>query len=181
MSRSSELVITGLRRTRAFTPKLLRFVRLHGLSWLLLLALAEVIQANYRIAVNRTPSLPYSFYLICLNDAVETGGFIAFHWHNGKPFPDGTVFTKRLLAATGDKVTRHGRDVTVGDVTLHGKAYGITGRRLFPNDQLREGDNIIPPGKYFVAGDHEYSLDSRYGLLGLVDQKEVIGRAYPIF
>lgn len=181
MSRSSELVITGWRRTQAFTPKLLRHIQLHGMAWLLLLALASVIQANYRIAVNRTPSLPYSFYLICLNDAVETGGFIAFHWHNGKPFPDGTVFTKRLLAATGDKVVKHGRDVTVGDVTLRGKEYGITGRRLFPNDQLREGDNIIPPGKYFVAGDHEYSLDSRYGLLGLVDKKEVIGRAYPIF
>jgi conjugal transfer pilin signal peptidase TrbI len=32
-----------------------------------------------------------------------------------------------------------------------------------------------------VAGDHEYSLDSRYNLLGLVDEKDVIGRAYPIF
>lgn len=181
MSRSSDLVVTGWNRTQTFMPKLLSHVRLHGLVWLLLVALASVIQANYRIAVNRTPSLPYSFYLICLNDAVETGGFIAFNWHNGKPFPDGTVFTKRLLAATGDKVVKHGRDVTVGDVTLHGKEFGITGRRLFPNDQLREGDNIIAKGKYFVAGDHEYSLDSRYGLLGLVDQKEVIGRAYPIF
>jgi conjugal transfer pilin signal peptidase TrbI len=162
-------------------PKLLRHISLHGLAWLLLLALASVIKANYRIAINRTPSLPYSVYLICLNDTVEPGGFIAFYWHNGKPFPNGTVFTKRLLAATGDKVIKHGRDVMVGGVTLHGKEYGITGRKLFPNDQLLEGDNIIPAGKYFVAGDHEYSLDSRYGLLGLVDREEVIGRAYPIF
>lgn len=181
MLRWSDVFIRFGQRTLLFMPKLLGHLRANGLAWLLLLTLASVIQANYRIAVNRTPSLPYGFYLICLNDVVETGGFIAFHWHNGKPFPDGTVFTKRLLAATGDKVVKHGRDVTVGDVTLHGKEYGITGRRLFPNDQLREGDNIIPPGKYFVAGDHEYSLDSRYGLLGLVDQKEVIGRAYPIF
>ncbi|POZ50660.1 S26 family signal peptidase [Methylovulum psychrotolerans] len=181
MLQLNELAVTVWRRTQAFMPKLLRHIRLHGLAWVLLVALASVIQANYRIAINRTPSLPYSVYVICLNDTVEPGGFIAFYWDNGKPYPDGTVFTKRLLAATGDKVTKHGRNFMVGNFTLLGKEYGMTGRKLFPNDQLQEGDNIIPAGKYFVAGDHEYSLDSRYSLLGLVDREEVIGRAYPIF
>jgi conjugal transfer pilin signal peptidase TrbI len=63
---------------------------------------------------------------------------------------------------------------------LVGKEIGLSLKKLFPNDELREGKNTLQLNKYFVAGDHEYSLDSRYNLLGLVDKKDVIGRAYPI-
>jgi conjugal transfer pilin signal peptidase TrbI len=112
---------------------------------------------------------------------VETGGLIAFKWHNGTPYPDGYIFTKRLLASPGEIVTKKGRDFTVGAQTLVGKEIGLSLKKLFPNDELREGKNTIQLNKYFVAGDHEYSLDSRYSLLGLVDKKDVIGRAYPIF
>lgn len=171
----------AIQQTRTFAPKLIRHVRLHGMAWLLLIALLMAVQANYRIAINRTPSLPYRVYLVCLGDAVPTDGFIAFTWHHGKPFPDGTVFTKRLLASAGEEVVRQGRDFHIGPINLHGKEHGLTGRQLFPNGELQEGVNQIPPGKYFVGGDHAYSLDSRYNLLGLVDQKDVIGRAYPIF
>ena len=69
----------------------------------------------------------------------------------------------------------------VGDRTLVGKEIGLSLKKLFPNDELHEGKNTIQLSKYFVAGDHDYSLDSRYNLLGLVDKKDVIGRAYPIF
>jgi conjugal transfer pilin signal peptidase TrbI len=139
------------------------------------------VHANYRLAFNESPSLPYKIMVIHLNEAVETGGFISFRWHSGFPFPDGSTFTKRLLASPGESVTKSGRDFMVGDRNLLGKEIGLSKKKLFPNDQLKEGKNIIPPDKYFVAGDHEYSLDSRYDLLGLVDKKDVIGRTYPIF
>ncbi len=168
-------------QSRLFIPKLSRHIRVHGLAWLLLLVVLMLVQANYRLAVNRTPSLPYSVFLICLNDQVETGGLVAFRWHHGKPYPDGMVFIKRLLASPGDPVIKSGRDFQVGQTLLYGKTVGMTGRKLSPNNQLQEGLNTIPLGQYFVAGDHEYSLDSRYSLLGLVDQKDIIGRAYPIF
>lgn len=38
---------------------------------------------------------------------------------------------------------------------------------------------IIPKGKYFVIGDAVRSFDSRYW--GLLDEKEILGKAYPIF
>lgn len=180
MSMSSDSLGFGQKAWR-FLPMLARHVRVHGLAWLAVVALASVIQANYRIAVNRKPSLPYHVFLIRLNDTVEKGGFVAFRWHHGKPYPDGMAFTKRLLAAPGDVVVREGRDFVIGGTRLEGKEYGMTGRALSPNGQLHDGPNTIPIGKYFVAGDHEYSLDSRYELLGLVDQHDVIGRAYPIF
>lgn len=169
-----------IERSKAFGPVLVKHLRSHAITWVLLISLYGVAHANYRLAMNQTPSLPYTLFLICLNDTVETGGFIAFKWHNGDPYPDGYTFTKRLLAGPGDVVTKKGRDFVVGDRRLVGKNIGLSLKKLFPNDELREGKNTLQRNKYFVAGDHEYSLDSRYNLLGLVDKKDVIGRAYPI-
>lgn len=170
-----------IERSKSFGPILLNHIKTHAITWALLIALYGVIHANYRLAINQTPSLPYKLFLISLDEKVETGGFIAFRWHNGAPYPDGITFAKQLLAGPGDIVTRNGRDFTVGGRTLIGKEVGLSLRKLFPNDELHDGKNTIQLGKYFVAGDHEYSLDSRYNLLGLVDKKDVIGRAYPIF
>jgi conjugal transfer pilin signal peptidase TrbI len=170
-----------IERTKTFGLILVNHLKSHLITWLLLISLYAVIHANYRLAINQTPSLPYTLFLICLDKNVETGGFIAFKWHNGDPYPDGYIFTKRLLAGPGNIVTKKGRDFTVGDRTLVGKEVGLSLKKLFPNDELHDGKNTIQLGKYFVAGDHEYSLDSRYNLLGLVDEKDVIGRAYPIF
>ncbi len=170
-----------MERSKSFGSILVRHVKSHAITWGLLIALYGVVHANYRLCINETPSLPYTLFLINLNETVETGGFIAFSWHHGKPYPDGITFVKRLLASPGDIVTKKGRDFIVGDRTLAGKEIGLSLKKLYPNDALHEGKNTIQLGKYFVAGDHEYSLDSRYNLLGLVDKKEVIGRAYPIF
>jgi conjugal transfer pilin signal peptidase TrbI len=168
-------------RTKTFGPILLNHLKSHGITWIMVVSLYWVIHSNYRLAINQTPSLPYSLLLICLDKKVETGGLIAFKWHNGEPYPDGYTFTKRLLAGPGEIVTKNGRDFSVGDRTLVGKEVGLSLKKLFPNDELHDGKNTIQLGKYFVAGDHEYSLDSRYNLLGLVDEKDVIGSAYPIF
>ena len=170
-----------IERSKSFGPILIKHFKSHAMTWALLISLYGVIHANYQLAINQTPSLPYTLFLICLNDTVETDGLIAFKWHNGAPYPDGYTFTKRLLASPGDVVTKKGRDFIVGDRTLVGKEIGLSLKKLFPNDELHEGKNTIQLNKYFVSGDHEYSLDSRYNLLGLVDKKDVIGRAYPIF
>jgi conjugal transfer pilin signal peptidase TrbI len=168
-------------RSKSFGPILVKHIKSHAITWVLLVSLYGVVHANYRLAINQTPSLPYTLFLICLDDTVETGGFIAFKWHHGEPYPDGYLFTKRLLAGPGDIVTKEGRDFIIGNRILVGKEVGLSLKKLFPNDELHEGKNTIQLNKYFVAGDHEYSLDSRYNLLGLVDTKDVIGRAYPIF
>lgn len=173
--------MTFSERLTIFSQKLVKHVHQQGVIWLLVIALLTLIQANYRLAVNQTPSLSYKLFLICLHDSVSTGDFIAFTWHHGKPYPDGVTFVKRLLASTGDKVIKQGRVFIIGNVTLYAQEVGLTGRQLYANTQLKEGRNEIAPGKYFVAGDHPYSLDSRYNLLGLVEQSEVIGRAYPLF
>lgn len=168
-------------RCKSFTPILLKHFKSHAITWALLVCVYSVIQMNYRFAINQTPSLPYSLFLICLDKNIEKGGLIAFRWHNGAPYPDGYTFIKRLVAGPGDTVIKKGRDFKIGNRILIGKARGLSQKELYPNDELRDGVNTIQLNKYFVAGEHEYSLDSRYNLLGLVNKKDVIGRAYPIF
>lgn len=170
-----------VKNCRSFAPILLSHLKRYGITYLLVWMLYVVIHANYRLSYNETPSLPYTWFLIHLNETVETGEFIAFNWHSGPPYPDGITFVKRLAAAPGEIVSKKGRDFVVGGRTLVGKKRGLSLKPLFANDELQEGKNTLPLGKYFVAGDHEYSLDSRYNLLGLVDKSDVIGRAYPIF
>lgn len=168
-------------RVKSFGGLLIKHVKTHAITWLFLIALYHIFTLNYLVGINQTPSLPFKFFLIRLNENVETGGYIAFKWHGGKPYRDGAIFVKRLLAGPGDSVVRHHRNFSVGNRTLIGKAEGLTAKKLSPNDELREGGNTLQLGKYFVAGDHEYSLDSRYNALGLVDRKDVVGRAFPIF
>lgn len=170
-----------IEKSKSFGPILVKHIKYYGITWILLVALYGIFHANYRLAINQTPSLPYTLFLICLNRTVETGGFVAFRWHNGAPYPDGYIFIKQLLAGPSDIVTKNERNFVIGDRMLIGKERGLSLKELFPNDELIEGANTIPLNKYFVAGEHEYSLDSRYNLLGLVDKKDVIGRAYPIF
>ncbi|WP_347990200.1 S26 family signal peptidase [Methylomonas sp. AM2-LC] len=170
-----------LQEAKIFWPKLRLHFRLNWLVWILIASLYFVVHLNYRLVFNETPSLPYTLFLVRYGENVKTGQVIAFNWHGGKQYPDGIMFAKRLVASQGEVVVRHGRDFSIGDLTLVGKEHGIYTRDLYPNNQLQEGSNVIPIGKYFVAGDHEYSLDSRYSLLGLVDEKDVVGRAYPIW
>lgn len=167
--------------SKSFFFLLIKHLRSHAVTWVLVISIYLIIHENYRLAINQTPSLPYTLFIIELNHMVKDGGYVAFKWHNGEPYPNGYTFIKRLVAKPGETVTRKGTDFIIGDLVLVGKNIGLSKINLYPNKQLKEGENIIPFNKIFVAGDHEYSLDSRYSLLGLVDNNDIIGNAYPIF
>jgi len=60
---------------------------------------------------------------------------------------------------------------------LKPKQFSRTNKKLESNAFT----GTIPDGKFFVAGIHADSLDSRYALVGLVSKDDIIGRAYEIF
>lgn len=168
-------------KARGFLGLLAAHLRRQWPAWLLSVAACQLATANYRLGYNSTPSLPQKWFLIHLNEPVtDDGQYLAFRWHGGRPYPDGIIFTKRVAGRFGDRVQRDGRHFAVNGLDFHALEFGMTGRRLDPFD-IEEGTTVIPRDKYWVYGTHENSLDSRYSLLGFVDQQDVVGRAYPIF
>jgi conjugal transfer pilin signal peptidase TrbI len=167
-------------RCARFAPLLLGHCKTHLSGWLFAGLAFYLFQANYSIGYNATPSLPFKLFLIHYREPVRDGDYIAFRWHGGKPYPDGMVFAKRVAGTAGDTVFREGRRFTVNGQAFAAKEVGMTGRPLNPAN-LPEGRSVIPQGKHWVMGTHEFSLDSRYDLVGLVGQENVVGRAYPIF
>jgi conjugal transfer pilin signal peptidase TrbI len=135
---------------------------------------------NYRLMFNVTESLPYKVFLIKVDDHVSTGDFVAFHLHTPQ-YPDGFEAVKRVLASPGENVFRHDHEFIIGDRHLAAKTEGIISKHLTPNLELVEGENTLAAQRYFVAGDHEYSLDSRYDKPGLIHQADIFGRAIPLF
>lgn len=87
-------------------------------------------------------------------------------------------WTKSVCGVAGDVVTHKGRTVFVNDKKV-GEA--IIRSKLYSKDMELIDDMVIPKGYVFVCGTHEKSFDSRYKLVGLVDEKTFIGRATRLF
>ena len=155
-------------------------LRRNAIAYVLLVACYLIFSANYLIGWNETPSLPFKMFVIHKNDPVKTGDYVAFRWHGGHPFPDGSIFAKRVVGIEGDSVERAGSSFTVNGQPFVARDFGQTGKALFPNP-LPEGASTVPRDSYWVAGTHEYSFDSRYSQVGFIKKEDVVGRAYPLF
>ncbi len=130
---------------------------------------------------------------------IRRGDIVVFHY----PVDPHQHFVKRVIGVPGDRVRMAGKQVWVNDLPLS-EAYtrytplsaGLY-RHKFPDTDfiafgmeplwwkqmqnlVRDGELIVPPGKYFVLGDNrDQSLDSRYW--GFVPQENVVGRPLVIY
>ena len=149
-----------------------REIRLPFVLWLMVAWLA--FSRSYMLAFNLTESLPGTVFLISKKTLPEAGDFVAFRWERNWPYPQGSIFVKRLVGLPGALVTMQGRDFYVD-----GRAMGTAKERARTGEHLLPGPvGVIPEDRYFVAGVHLDSLDSRYQLTGWVKRDQVIGRAY---
>jgi conjugal transfer pilin signal peptidase TrbI len=152
-----------------------REIRLPFVLWLMVAYLA--FSRSYMLALNLTESLPGTVFLISKKTFPEAGDFVAFRWERNWPYPHGSIFVKRLTGWPGAVVTVQGRDFFVD-----GRAMGMAKERARSGEHLVLGPvGVIPDDRYFVAGEHPDSLDSRYQLTGWVKRDQVIGRAYRLF
>ena len=127
----------------------------------------------------------------------QRGDMVLFEY----PIDRKNIFVKRVAAVAGDRVHLENKKLFVNGAAvdepyaLHKTTIIDYFRDNFPrapnvrifapaqamlNDNFREGDIVVPEGKYFVLGDNrDYSLDSRYW--GFIAESDIIGRPALIY
>ncbi len=158
--------------------RLIRYVILTVFLGLIVSALSNGI-AGYSIALNTSNSLKGWVYLIDQNDKrVERDKLIAFVAPKTKYYPNYNRFIKYTWGVAGDELTFKEN----GSFLINGKEKGIAKSLTKSYEPLDHADSgIIPKGKFFVGTNHKDSFDSRYKLIGNIDEKNIIGRAYLLF
>lgn len=145
-------------------------LRRWGIAYLAILIAATLFKMNFVFGINSSASLPHRLFLIHKGKQPARGQYVAFRWN-------GTTFVKILAGVPGDSVARKERDFFVnGEFVGTAKTHGLSGASL---DAAPAG--VVPLGRYFVAAPHPDSLDSRYSPPGLIEQSQIIGRAYALF
>ena len=171
--------------------------------WLVFLALALAGFFCYRPLVNPTGSMEDTILVgdqMLVNTVarhVQRGDLVVFEY----PVDRKNIFVKRVVAMPGDRVHLDHKKLYVNGAAVD-EPYARNKTTIvdyfrdnFPRapnvriyapaeqmlkDNFREGDIVVPAGKYFVLGDNrDYSLDSRYW--GFVSQSEIIGKPALIY
>ena len=142
-----------------------------------LMAADMALGRAYFVALNLTESLPGTIFLVEKGVMPQRGELVAFRWEANWPYPHGSIFVKKLVGLPGSVVTAKGREFFVD-----GNPVGRAKEKARTGESLDIGPlGKISEGRYYVAGTHPDSLDSRYLLTGWVGQNQIVGKAYRIF
>ena len=171
--------------------------------WMVFLALALVGSFCYRPLILPTGSMEDTIlagdYMLVntMQRNPRRGDLVVFEY----PIDRKNIFVKRVAAVGGDRVHLENKKLFVNGAAVD-EAYvrnkttiidyfrdnfprAPTVRIYAPaeamlNNNFREGDIVVPEGKYFVLGDNrDYSLDSRYW--GFIAESDIIGRPSLIY
>lgn len=139
------------------------------------LTIAWIINANFAYMYNVTDSHPARHFFVFKTKNVAKGDLVvavAPEKIKNAPF-----VVKRIKGASGDVISVVDRDVYV-ERELIGEAKVIrrNGETLTPIKAKK-----VAAGQYFLALDAANSFDSRYQEIGLFNEKDIVGIAYPIF
>ena len=134
---------------------------------------------DHKLIWTESNSLPETIYYADKSIPLKRAGFIAFYPRRDPivVFHFGTSpvsFVKRIYGIEGDLVT-HGADHCV-------YVNGIKVARMKPftyfHERLTPGPTgTVPKGCYYVGSPHPDGFDSRYGSIGWVCGKDIIGGA----
>jgi conjugal transfer pilin signal peptidase TrbI len=160
-----------------------RRIALTTRQWLAVLgcaALLVVIAIFVRIGFNATTSLHARVFLVVKHlQPQQRGEYVVFRWEGqGGFYRAGDWFTKIIAGVPGDRieVAPDGLVLVGGRAIGRAQPFSSKGMRL---EAIQPG--VVPAGHFFVAGESEDSLDSRYKIVGLVPKERLVGRAYALF
>jgi len=129
-----------------------------------------------KFGFNITDSVNGYFFVVVKGVVPEKGDLGAFMPpRNG--YYDKTWFVKYLTGVPGDVV-----EVKDRAFYINGSFIGLAKEKSLSGDSLGASQaGVIPEHKYFFSTSHVDSFDSRYALLGLIDEDRLFGTAYRIF
>lgn len=129
-----------------------------------------------QLLIAATPSLPNKVFLMVKGMPAQRGDLVAFQGHATAYASRETLYIKRVMGVTGDKIT-----LTDDTLFLKGQPLGKIrhqtqeGRPLTPL-----ASQVIPEGKIFVMASHPSSFDSRVQEFGLVSTQHLLGKTWGI-
>ena len=132
---------------------------------------------RYGFAINLTQSLPNWAFITDRQDKdLQRGDLVEFSPPPTPYYPAKIHFVKRVAGVAGDQVEARGQRFYVA-----GQFVGVAKTRSKTGQIAIAGPvGTIPPGHYFVVGEHVDSLDSRYAMIGWIGAERVIGKAVPV-
>ncbi len=171
--------------------------------WIVFLVLSTAAFYGYRPLVNPTGSMEDTILagdqmlVNTMARSAQRGDLVVFEY----PIDRKNIFVKRVVAVGGDRVHLDNKKLFVNGAAVdepwaRNKTTIIDYfRDNFPkspnvrifapaeamlHDNFREGDILVPVGKFFVLGDNrDSSLDSRYW--GFITQSDIIGKPALIY
>ena len=139
-------------------------------------ALIALFSLNYQIYFNKTESLPQTLFIVTrATPTPKVGDYIMFKGTLGSK-ATGELLVKKVAGVAGDLVTIQNQDIYLNQqYLLTAKTESKAKRQLQTIQEV-----VIPAGKFFVYTPHPDSYDSRYAEIGLIDESNICGIAYPI-
>ena len=150
----------------------------HYLLYILMVLSIWAFALHYELFVNLSESLPGTLYVVEKNQIPNKGDYAAFYYSSDFLYPKGARFLKRVVGVAGDVVSTRNHHFFVNGQEV-GYALGTTssGKPILASSFA----GVIPPGYFYVRGDHPLSLDSRYQAVGLVSKQIIFGCGFKLF
>lgn len=154
-----------------------------------------LLQTVVRLDVNYTDSLPDHVFLTIKGwkAGLKHGDYVTYAFPSENPvspFRKGDHMVKMIAGVGGDEVRMtDGGDFYIraaGTTTLLPEDLGHPVGKAKPVSRtgkpLEHGPvGVIPQDSYYVYAPHKDSLDSRYAMVGWVQDRDLIGRTFPLF
>jgi len=139
----------------------------------------SVLATKYKVVMNHDGSLPINGVLVKVGQIpTKNDEIFVFDVRNNPHFKSAEIqFIKHVGGFAGNQIKVREREVYVADRPIgFAKTHSRKGVPLTITEE-----QVIPEHKFFAYTPHEYSFDSRYKDIGLVDEKDIVGTALLTF
>lgn len=145
--------------------------------WVFVLAAAIVIHNQISIVFNKSYSLPGRVFLVLKGVEPKRGDLFGFRYAGTDFYKRGRVMVKMLKGVEGDELRTVGREIWINDhYVSKAKTVSLDGKPLTMTHERK-----LEHGEFYAHGTHIDSYDSRYENMGIIQQNQIIGKAFRVF